>query len=69
MDISRGVLYCERDACRVYHEMALGTLFATIGRIRPRLFVPPGAGTLAESSEALDQSMWSVLPKRSSSTR
>src|ERR687885_231963 len=69
MDITRGVLYCERDACRVYHEMVLGTLFATIGRIRPRLFVPPGAGTLAESSEALDQSMWSVLPKRSSSTR
>jgi hypothetical protein len=68
MDIGRGVLYRERNACRVYHEMALGTLFAAIGRIRPGLFAPPGADTAAESSEARDQSMRPASPKRSSST-
>jgi hypothetical protein len=57
MDVGRSVLYRERNARRVYHEMALGALFAAIGRIRPSPFAPPGAGIAAESSEALDQSM------------
>ena len=69
MGVGRSVPHREWNASFVDHNMAFGALFAAIRRIRPGLFAPPGAGTLAESSEARDQSMWSALPKRPSSTR
>ncbi len=69
MGVGRSMPNYEWNASFVDHNMAFRALFAAIRRIRPGLFAPPGAGTLAESSEALDQSMWFALPKRSSSTR
>jgi hypothetical protein len=36
-------------------------------RIRTGLLAPPGAGTLAESKDALSQLIWSASPKRSKS--
>lgn len=44
------------EAASLDHKMALRSRFAPIRWIRPGLFAPPGAGTLAESSEARDQS-------------
>src|SRR5829696_1050543 len=46
---------------------ALRALLSFIRRIRSGLIAPPGAGTLAESNDALCQSISSALPKRSSS--
>src|SRR3954454_1579204 len=57
----------ERDAPSVDHNMALRALLSFIRRIRAGLFAPPGAGTLAESNDALCQSISSALPKRSTS--
>jgi len=48
--------------------MALRALFAAIRWIRPGRFAPPGAGTVAESKAALDQSILSASPSRSSNT-
>src|SRR3712207_217096 len=59
----------QRDASSIYHNMALRALFALIRRVRAGLLAPPGAGTLAESNDALSQSMWSASPKRSKSLR
>ena len=69
MGVGRSMPNYKWNASFVGHKMALRALFAAIRRIRPGLFAPPGAGTLAESSEALDQSMWFALPRQSSSTR
>src|ERR671921_513246 len=49
--------------------MALRARFAAICRVRARLLAPPGAATLAESSEALDQSIRPASPRRSSRAR
>lgn len=57
----------QRDAVLVDHKMALRPLFAAIRRIRPGRCAPPGAGTVAESKEARDQSILSASPSRSSS--
>ena len=57
--------YGERDSFSVDHKVALRARFAAIRRIRSGFSAPPGAGTLAESSEARDQSIWSVSPSRS----
>ena len=65
-----------RASC-VYHKVALRTLFAAIRWIRPDclcrfVFCPPlgasGAGTLAESTLARDQSSWSASAILSSKT-
>jgi hypothetical protein len=48
--------------------MALRARFASIRRILPGFFAPPTAGTVKESTEALDQSSWSASARRSSST-
>ena len=61
--------YRERDAPSVRNNMALRSRFAFIRRIRPGLFAPLLAGTLAESNEALSQSMRSASPRRFNSTR
>src|SRR5690606_30799836 len=54
----------ERDALGVDHNMALRARFSFIRWIRPGLLAPLFAGTLAESSAARDQSMWSASPRR-----
>ncbi len=64
VDVGRRDLGCERDSLPVDHNMALRARFAAIRRIRSGLFAPPGAGTLAESRDALDQSIWSASPRR-----
>ena len=68
VDIRSRQSYRERDALAFDHKMALRALFAAIRRILPGFFAPPTAGTLEESSDALDQSIRSASPKRSSKT-
>ncbi len=60
--------HSKRNALAVDHKVALRARFATIRRVRAGFRAPPGAGTLAESNEARDQSIWSASPRRSSST-
>jgi hypothetical protein len=57
----------ERDASTVDHNMALRARLSLIRRVRAGSLAPPGAATLAESKEALSQSIWSASPKRSKS--
>lgn len=59
----------EGDALSVDHNMPLRARFAFICWIRPGFTAPFFAGTLAESSEARVQSIWSASPNRSSSAR
>lgn len=51
------------------HNMALRARFSAIRRIRAGFCAPPGAGTLPESIEALDQSIWSARDKHSRKVR
>jgi len=67
MDIGRRVDHRERDSAPVANNMALRALLSLIRRIRSGLLAPPGAATLAESKDALSQSIWSASPKRSKS--
>jgi len=67
VDVGCRVDHRERDASSVDHNVALGALFALIRGIWAGLSTPPGAATLAESKEALSQSIWSASPKRSKS--
>jgi hypothetical protein len=69
VDVGRRMPDRQRDPAAVDHKVALRARFAPIRRIGPGLLPPPGAGTLPESSEARDQSMWSATPSRSSRTR
>ena len=69
VDVCRAEHHTERDAYSVPNNMALRALLSLIRRIRSSLFGPPGAATLAESKEALSQSIWSASPKRSKSLR
>src|SRR5919198_5706249 len=63
-------------ALAVYDEMMLRTLLAPVRRVRAHRCRPDrhapfgacGAGTLAESKLARDQSIWSASARRSSST-
>ena len=59
--------HSEGNALAIDHQVALRSRFAPIRRVRAGFRAPPGAGTLAESSEARDQSIWSASPRRSSS--
>jgi hypothetical protein len=69
MDVGSRVSYRERDTVSVDHNMALRARFALIRRVRAGLLAPPGADTLAESKEALSQSISSALPSRSNKIR
>ena len=64
MDICTRVSYRQGDTTSVYHKMALRTRFASIRRIWAGLLSPPGAGTLAESIDARDQSSCSASESR-----
>src|SRR3712207_5146691 len=69
MDVGCRVSHREGDAFSVDHNVALRALFALIRRVRAGLLAPPGAGTLAESKDALSQSISSALPSRSNKIR
>jgi hypothetical protein len=69
VDVGRRVDHRERDAFSVDHNVALRARFALIRRIRAGLLAPRGAATLAESTQALSQSIWSASPNRSRSFR
>jgi hypothetical protein len=69
MDISRREHYGEWDAAPVDDKMALRARFAAIRRIRAGLRAPLLAGTLAESSDARDQSIFSASARRWSSSQ
>ena len=64
-----GERYGERDAPSVRNNVALRARFAAIRRVLADLFAPLFAATLAESRHALDQSIRSASPRRSSKTR
>jgi hypothetical protein len=61
--------YRERYAPSVRNNVALRARFAAIRRVLADLLAPLLADTLAESRDALDQSMRSASPSRSSKTR
>src|SRR5215211_3880504 len=69
VDVGGAEDYRERDAPSVRNNMALRSRFSLIRRIRAGSLAPLFAGTLAESKEALSQSIRSASPKRSKSTR
>ena len=54
----------QRHTVTVHHDMPLRAQLPAIGRILARLFAPPGAGTLALSSDARVQSMRSAFCSR-----
>jgi hypothetical protein len=64
VDVGCCVSHRQGDTATVDHKVTLRARFATIGGIGTCLLAPPGAATLAESSDALDQSIWSASPKR-----
>jgi hypothetical protein len=68
-DVCRRLLDRQRDAPMVDHKLALQAPFAAVRRAGTGLFAPPGAATLAESSEALDQSIQTAFPRRLSNAR
>ena len=61
--------YRQRHDVTVDHDMALGAQLAAIRRILASLFAPPGAGTLALSSDARVQSMRPASCSRCRSAR
>jgi hypothetical protein len=67
MHIGPRLRHCEGNSFSVDHKVALRARFATIRRVRAGFRAPPGAGTLAESNDARDQSIWSASPRRFSS--
>jgi hypothetical protein len=69
VDVCGREYYGERDTPSVRNNVALRARFAFIRRIRSGLLAPLLADTLAESKEALSQSMRSASPRRSKSTR
>jgi hypothetical protein len=66
--IGSGEHYGERDAAPVDHNMALRARFSLIRRILAGFLAPLFAGMLAESKEALSQSIRSASPRRSKRT-
>jgi hypothetical protein len=61
--------YRQRDASSVRHKVALRARLSLIRRIRTGSLAPLFADTLAESRDALSQSISSASPRRSSSMR
>lgn len=64
VDIGRRDDHGQREAASLDHQMALRPRFAAIRRVGSARFAPPGAGMLAESSEARDQSSRPTSLKR-----
>jgi hypothetical protein len=69
MRVRSGMADRQGRATAIHNHMALGARLAPIGRVRPRVLAPLGAGTRAASSEARSQSIWLARPKRSNRTR
>jgi hypothetical protein len=70
VDVGRSEDHRERDAPSVRNNVvALRAQFALIRRVRAGPLAPLLAATLAESSEARSQTIWSASPSRSKSTR
>jgi hypothetical protein len=69
MDVCGTEDYRERDAFSVPNNLALRALLSLIRRIRTGSLAPLLAGMLAESKEALSQSISPASPSRSNSTR
>ena len=69
MDVCGRESYRERHASSVRNKVAFRARFAAIRRVLADLLAPLLAGMLAESKDALSQSMRSAFPRRSSSTR
>jgi hypothetical protein len=69
VDVCGSEDYRKRDASSVRNNMALRARLSLIRRIRSGSLAPLLAGTLAESKEALSQSISSPSPRQSSSTR
>jgi hypothetical protein len=61
------VSYRQGNASSVDHKMALRARFAAVCRVATGGFAPPGAGTLPESRDARDQSIWPAWASRSNS--
>jgi hypothetical protein len=66
VDVSSSENYRERDPVSVRHKVALRARFSLIRRILASFLAPFLAGTLAESREALSQSISSASASRSS---
>ncbi len=66
MDVRRSKDNGKWEAERVGQQVAFGARLAAIGRVRPDLLTPFLAGTVAESTQACDQSMVPHRPSRSS---
>lgn len=58
----------KRKPAAFHKEVMLGAELAAVGRVPPGLRPPFGAGTLAASRLARDQSIWPARPNRSKST-
>lgn len=69
MHIGSGMADYQGNSLSFGHNMALRPRFAAIRRIGPGSFAPRGAGTLAESRLARDQSMYPAWESRSSRMR
>src|ERR1051325_6549064 len=67
-DIGRREDEGQRYPLPIDQNMTLRARFAAIRRIRPGLLAPRGAGTLAESSAARLQSIWSATPNAFNNT-
>ncbi len=63
MPVGGGMANSQGRAAAVDNQMPLRARLATIGWVRSRFLAPLGAGTLAASSEARSQSIWSVAPR------
>lgn len=68
MDVGRGDGGGERDASPINEQVVLGARSASVYRAGASILAPLLAGTLAESSEARDQSMWPPQPSLSRRT-
>ena len=68
MDVGSSTDYRKGNSRTVDHNMALRARFSFIRRIRPGSFSPFLARTVAESTEARDQSILPASPNLSSST-
>jgi hypothetical protein len=69
MPVRRGMAHGQRCTVAIDDQVALRPALAAVRWVRPGFLAPLGAGTLAASSEARVQSIWSALPKRSRSAR
>lgn len=69
MDASPGQDHRERQTATVDQEVALGAGATAVYRVGTGFLAPFFAGTLAESNDALDQSMRPSLPSLSGRVR